>query len=332
MTEDKKLWDSSQLRKYDLHLEQIPRLDHNDPMIDDFIKEIKPFIITGCKLVKPAEKWTLNYLEKTMGNNDFTVYLSRDHKFKYYDTKKIGNCKDNKTEFSPPMIKVDMKFPEFTRRLREWKRGEDRMYLQQSLNSTVGSEIVHDFIQFDWDFCNGKQKKHNWGSLTSNLVLVAQEGNVTPCHYDEQENLFAQVQGYKRFILFPPEQFDCLYPYPVHHPHDRQSQVDFDQPDYAKFPKFKDARGFEGVVGPGEVLYIPIYWWHHVESLMRGGPTISITFWYKAGPTGQISYPLKDHQKVAIMRNIEKMLLEALQDSREVGPLLRALVLGRYTE
>lgn len=52
----------------------------------------------------------------------------------------------------------------------------------------------------------------------------------------------------------------------------------------------------------------------------------------KAGPTGQISYPLKDHQKVAIMRNIEKMLLEALQDSREVGPLLRALVLGRYTE
>lgn len=47
------------------------------------------------------------------------------------------------------------------------------------------------------------------------------------------------------------------------------------------FPKFEDARGFEGVVGPGEVLYIPIYWWHHVESLMRGGPTISITFWYK---------------------------------------------------
>lgn len=32
------------------------------------------------------------------------------------------------------------------------------------------------------------------------------------------------------------------------------------------------------------------------------------------------------------MRNIEKMLLEALQDPREVGPLLRALVLGRYTE
>jgi hypothetical protein len=50
-------------------------------------------------------------------------------------------------------------------------------------------------------------------------------GNVTPCHYDEQQNFFAEVRGYKRCILFPPEQFECLYPHPVYHPHDRQSQV-----------------------------------------------------------------------------------------------------------
>ena len=50
-------------------------------------------------------------------------------------------------------------------------------------------------------------------------------GNVTPCHYDEQENFYTQIGGYKRVILFPPEQFECLYPHPVHHPHDRQTQV-----------------------------------------------------------------------------------------------------------
>jgi len=50
-------------------------------------------------------------------------------------------------------------------------------------------------------------------------------GNVTPCHYDEQQNMFASIRGYKRFILFPPSQFECLYPHPVHHPYDRQSQV-----------------------------------------------------------------------------------------------------------
>lgn len=58
-------------------------------------------------------------------------------------------------------------------------------------------------------------------------------------------------------------------------------QVDFDRPDYTKFPNFKNVRGYETVVGPGEVLYIPIYWWHHVESLMRGGPTVTVNFWYK---------------------------------------------------
>lgn len=52
----------------------------------------------------------------------------------------------------------------------------------------------------------------------------------------------------------------------------------------------------------------------------------------QAGPNINITYPLKDHQKVAIMRNIEKMLQEVLQDPKEIGPLLRAMVLGRYTE
>ncbi|KAK5640654.1 hypothetical protein RI129_011465 [Pyrocoelia pectoralis] len=175
-----------------------------------------------------------------------------------------------------------MKLPEFIKRLKEWKKGDDRLYLQQGLNNTVGTAIVHDFLNFDWNFCTSKQSKHNWGPLTSNLLLIGMEGNVTPCHYDEQQNLFAQVRGFKRCILFPPDQFECLYPHPVHHPHDRQSMVDFDRPDNVTFPKFREARGFETVIGPGEVLYIPMYWWHHIESLMRGTYTVTVNFWYKA--------------------------------------------------
>lgn len=58
-------------------------------------------------------------------------------------------------------------------------------------------------------------------------------------------------------------------------------QVDFEDPNYLKFPKFAEARGQEAVIGPGEVLFIPIYWWHQVECLMRGGYTVSVNFWYK---------------------------------------------------
>ncbi|XP_063237631.1 hypoxia-inducible factor 1-alpha inhibitor-like isoform X2 [Bacillus rossius redtenbacheri] len=323
---EKKGWGESQLRKYDIPLEQIPRLSVNDALVDELIAANKPVVITGANLVASALKWDLEYLEQHMGGGDYAVFVSRNHKFKYYDDKK------SVPSFTPPTRRVDMKLPDFARRLRNWKRGEERLYLQQALNTTVGAAIVKDFLGFNWDWIKGKQTRHSWGNLTANLLLISMEGNVTPCHYDEQENFFAQVRGHKRCILFPPAQFDCFYPYPVFHPHDRQSQVDFERPDLGRFPKFRDVCGQEAVVGPGDVLYIPVYWWHHVESLMRGGYTMSINFWYKAGPTGSVTYPLKDHQKVAIMRNVEKMLVEALHDQEQVGPLLRALVLGRYTE
>lgn len=59
------------------------------------------------------------------------------------------------------------------------------------------------------------------------------------------------------------------------------SKVNFEDPDYNRFPNFKDVKGYETVVGPGEVLYIPVYWFHHVESLPDNQYTISVNFWYK---------------------------------------------------
>ncbi|XP_045462643.1 hypoxia-inducible factor 1-alpha inhibitor-like isoform X2 [Harmonia axyridis] len=271
-------------------------------------------------------------MEQNMGAALNTVYFSKSHKFKYFDENKmLGRSNPKGVQFTPPIRKEDMLIGDFIRTMRDWKQGEERLYMQQSLTSAVGTNIVQDFVNFNWKWISSKQKLHKWGKLTSNLLYVSQEGNVTPCHYDEQENFFAQVLGYKRCILFPPDQFQCMYPHPVHHPHDRQSMVDMDKPDHVRFPKFKEAKGVEAVIGPGEVLYIPIYWWHHVESLMRMGPTITVNFWYKAGPT-VIQYPLKDHQKVSIMRNIEKMVLEVLRDPNEVGPLLRNVVLGRFED
>ena len=62
-----------------------------------------------------------------MGNGDFSVFMSRNHKFKYFDDKKVPSATgDSKLDFTPPTRRVDMKLPEFTRRLRQWKRGEER--------------------------------------------------------------------------------------------------------------------------------------------------------------------------------------------------------------
>jgi hypoxia-inducible factor 1-alpha inhibitor (HIF hydroxylase) len=51
-----------------------------------------------------------------------------------------------------------------------------RMYLQQALNDTVGPQIVRDFVNFNWKWVNAQQKDNKWGLLTSNLLLISEEG------------------------------------------------------------------------------------------------------------------------------------------------------------
>ncbi len=53
-----------------------------------------------------------------------------------------------------------------------------RMYLQQSLNAGVGQQIVFDFLGFNWAWVTKYQQENNWGPLTSNLLLISQEGKI----------------------------------------------------------------------------------------------------------------------------------------------------------
>ena len=167
-------------------------------------------------------KWDLEYLKENVGNGESTVFLSDDEKFMYFDEKR---CINRYADFTTPVTKTMINFGEFYNLFKSWKEGDKRIYYQQILTNAVSNSIVIDFLAFNWKWLSSQQQKNCWGPLTSNLLLVAQPGNITPCHYDEQENFFAQAKGYKRCILFPPSQFKCLYPFPFHHPCDRQSQV-----------------------------------------------------------------------------------------------------------
>jgi len=314
-------------RKYDISTKPIQRLKISDSRVNDLISSMQPVLIENSSLTSSAAHWTLSFLHDHMGSGQFTVYESDSHKFMYYDEKKLEQNK----KFVPSSRRCDMTLSEFIAKIQSNTQNDKKYYLQQALNDGVSSRMVEDFKAFRWDWVTSQQQRNNWGPLTSNLLLIGEEGNVTPAHYDEQENFFAQLQGHKKFLLFPPSQFECFYPYPVYHPHDRQSQVDFDNIDLNRFPKFSKAEAIEAIVNPGDVLYIPNYWWHHVESESHAQPTISLTFWYKSAPTGNIEYPLKSYQKVAMMRNIEKMICEALNNNEEVDPLMQNMVLGRYT-
>ncbi len=88
------------------------------------------------------------------------------------------------------------------------------------------------------------------------------EGTITPLHHDPCNVLLAQVYGKKRIRLISPNQRHLLYNlFSVY------SDVDLNNPDYEKYPRFKDVEVLEVILEPGEVILLPVAWWHHVESL-----------------------------------------------------------------
>ncbi|MDP5211455.1 cupin-like domain-containing protein [Pseudoalteromonas tunicata] len=105
---------------------------------------------------------------------------------------------------------------------------------------------------------------------------------IVPAHYDNAENLACVISGKRRFTLFPPEQIENLYIGPIDFAPTGAaiSLVDFNQPDFERFPKFKEALSHAQVfeLEPGDVLYIPSMWWHHVESY--GQLNTLVNYWW----------------------------------------------------
>lgn len=95
--------------------------------------------------------------------------------------------------------------------------------------------------------------------------------NTVATHYDMSPNIACVVAGRRRFTLFPPDQLPNLYIGPL----DRTlagppvSMVDPDAPDLDRYPRFAEAwaAARSAELGPGDAIFIPAIWWHHVRAL-----------------------------------------------------------------
>ncbi|XP_005675088.2 PREDICTED: HSPB1-associated protein 1 isoform X1 [Capra hircus] len=157
------------------------------------------------------------------------------------------------------------------------------------------TDIFQDVIWSDFGFPgrNGRESTLWIGSL----------GAHTPCHLDTYGcNLVFQVQGRKRWHLFPPEDTPFLYPTRI--PYEESSvfsKINVVNPDLKRFPQFQKARRHMVTLSPGQVLFVPRHWWHYVESI--DPVTVSINSWIE----------LEEDHQARVEEAITRMLVCALK-------------------
>lgn len=130
-------------------------------------------------------------------------------------------------------------------------------------------------------------------------------------HQDLPDNLACVVAGRRRVTLFPPDQLRNLYIGPLDRTPAGQaiSLVDFAAPDFARFPRFREALAHAQAaeLGPGDAVLIPSMWWHHMEALE--GFNVLVNYWWRQSP--------------AYMDSPMNALMLALLSIRELPPAQR---------
>lgn len=112
---------------------------------------------------------------------------------------------------------------------------------------------------------------------------------VVATHHDVMENIAVVVAGRRRFTLFPPEQAGNLYigPFEFTPAGTPVSLVDAEAPELERFPRFAAAleQAETADLAPGDAIFIPYMWWHHVRSL--DAFNMLANYWWSTTPSPQ---------------------------------------------
>lgn len=236
---------------------------------DDFAaraEQGKPFIVRNAAARSRAvARWSREYLKDKLGATQVHVYVSVDGSF----DGGFGPWDDAKKRI------VMMTFGELLDRQSEPDRfppilGHGEKYYAYQTPADFYGPIMPDLARPAF-FPEAATK-------VPPSVWVSSPGSLTPPHTDcAIDNLFLQITGKKRFLLWDPSQAENLYIRPFGVVHSRQSAFDVRNVDLDAFPKLREARAHVGEVGPGDSLFIPKAWIHFVITETF---SVSATFWY----------------------------------------------------
>ena len=172
---------------------------------------------------------------------------------------------------------------------------------RQTLNQVIEQLFRHESDEKPPTFYVGSTLVDHWlpGFRADNDIDLGGRDSLTSiwlgnrsriaAHFDFPNNIACVVAGKRRFTLFPPEQADNLYVGPLEFTPSGQpiSLVDCGNPDLEKYPNFVHAQAaaISIELGPGDALFIPSMWWHHVESLQPFN--VLVNYWWRSTPVYQ---------------------------------------------
>lgn len=218
----------------------------------DFLFQSRPVVVTGGVRDWPAmQRWTVEWLKERLAGHRVEIASAASGVFSY--------------DLEAPRAKYQvMEFSKAASLVAEGKQDVQYYIMQISIEDWL-PELSED-LQSLPVLSGEAAAPHFW---------LGGAGLLTPLHWDNLHNFFAQVSGRKRFTLFPPGEFDKLYPYPAAALFSHMSHADPE--DLDRWPQVRDAERLDCVLEAGDLLFLPSFWWHQVRSLEL---SISVNFWW----------------------------------------------------
>ena len=241
----------------------------------NFVKKQKPVVVEQLTSDWPAyEKWSLEYIKEIAGDKIVPLYDDRPVSYK-----------DGFNE-----AHANMKMADYIDLLNS-KPTNFRIFLYN---------LMKEVPLLKKDF--------HWPNLGLRLVkqlpmlFFGGENSRVFMHYDiDYSNiLHFHFHGKKRCVLFAPDQTPYLYKVPFSLI--SREDIDFDNPDFDKFPALKQAKGYVTELKHGEMLYMPEGYWHYMK-YQTPGFSMSL----RAFPISIIKLS-KAAYNVFIMRHIDNFM------------------------
>jgi len=228
-------------------IERRTDLSRNE-FLDRYYAPARPVILVGEMKGWPASsRWTSSYLAKKVGAEIIEYDRATDARF--------GINKDAQRREAPFNAFIDL----VTR-----PDASNDIYL--AADNSERNEAALAPLRRDLGFLNKFLSRN--ASHPDGVMWIGPAGALTALHHDLANSLIAQLVGRKHVKLLPASEVGRLY----NHTHVFSDVPDLGAPDLdtGRFPKLNGMRLYDIVLEPGEILFVPLGWWHQVRALEFG--------------------------------------------------------------